>query len=110
MLQVKLNMAQWRDVKITGNTVARFLGFICLKPEQRLTIKKSVKPCDVLPSCVTKRTHKVTVRHLPSIVHDEVFKVKHSIIIVTTIMNSITYKHHHFILKMSHAKLCYFNE
>ena len=42
MLQVKLNVAQWRDVKITGNTVARFLGCNCLKPEQRLTVKESV--------------------------------------------------------------------
>ena len=39
MLQVKLNMAQWRDVKIAGNTVARFLG---CNSEQRLTIKESV--------------------------------------------------------------------
>ena len=55
MLQVKLNMAQWRDVKIAGNMVARFLGCNCLKPEQRLTVKESMKPRDVLPGCVTKR-------------------------------------------------------
>ena len=110
MLQVKLNMAQWRDVKIAGNTVARFLGCNCLKPEHRLTVKESVKPYDILPSCVTKRTHKVTVLYLPSIVHDELFKVKHSITVVTAIMDSLTYKLHHFILKMSHAKLHYFNE
>ena len=110
MLQVKLIMAQWRDVKITGNTAARFLGYNCLKPEQRLTVKESVKPRDVLPGCVTKRTHKVTVLYLPSIVHGKVFKVKHSIIVVTAIMDFITYKHHHFILKMLHAKLHYFNE
>ena len=110
MLQVKLNMAQWRDVKIAGNMVARFLGCNCLKPEQRLTVKESVKPRDVLLGCVTKRTHKVTVLYLPSIVHDEVFKVKHSIIVITAIMDFITYKHHYFILKMSHAKLRYFNE
>ena len=110
MLQVKLSMAYWRDVKIIGNTVARFLGFNCLKPEQRLTVKESVKPRNVLPGCVTKRIHIVTVLYLPSIVHDEVFKVKHSIIVVTAIMDFITYKHHHFILKMSHVELCYFNE
>ena len=81
-------------MKIAGNTVARFLGCNYLKPEQRLTVKESVKPHDVLPSCVTKRTHKVTVLYLPSIVQDEVFKVKHSIIVVTTIMDFITYKHY----------------
>ena len=69
-----------------------------------------MKPRDILPCCVTKRTHKVTVLYFPSIVHDEVFKVKHSIIVITAIMDSITYKHHHFILIMSHAKLRYFNE
>ena len=48
MLQVKLNMAKWRDVKIAGNTVARFLDYNCPKSEQRLTVKKSVKPHNVL--------------------------------------------------------------
>ena len=42
-------------MEIAGNTVARFLGYNCLKSEQRLTVKESVKPRDVLPSCVTKR-------------------------------------------------------
>ena len=69
-----------------------------------------MKRRDVLPGCVTKRTHKVTVLYLPSIVHDEVFKAKYSIIVVTAIIDSITYKHHHFILIMLHAKLCYCNE
>ena len=41
MLQVKFNMAKWRDVEIAGNTVARFLGYNCLKSEQRLTVKES---------------------------------------------------------------------
>ena len=67
MLQVKLNMTQCRDMKIAGNMVARFLGCNCLKPEQRLTVKESVKPRDVLAGCVTKRAHKVTVLYLPSI-------------------------------------------
>ena len=48
MLQVKLNMAKWRDVKIAGNTVARFLDYNYPKYEQRLTVKKSVKPHNVL--------------------------------------------------------------
>ena len=62
------------------------------------------------PAVLPKKTHKVTVLYLPSIVHDKVFKVKHSIIVVTAIMDSLTYKHHHFVLKMSHVKLHYFNE
>ena len=57
MLQVKLNMTQWRDVKIAGNTVARFLGGNCVKPEQRLTVKESVKPRDVFTRlCYQKDT------------------------------------------------------
>ena len=107
MLQVKLNIAKLRDVEIAGNTKARFLGYSCLKPEQRLTLKESVKLCAVLSGCITKRTWKGTM--LYSIVHDKVSKAKHLIIVITAIM-PITYKHHHFVLKTSHAKLRYFNK
>ena len=41
-------MVKWRDGEIAGNTLATLLGYNCPKSEQRLTVKESVKPRDVL--------------------------------------------------------------
>lgn len=87
MSHVKLDMAEHefveRDVECVGNKVARFLGYDCLKPEQRLVLKEILKSRDVFAVLPTGYGKSLCYACLP-LMYDELFKEEPSIVIVLT--------------------------